>query len=338
MTPRRINVAMMVFSAAVPLSGCGGGGGGSIAATIAQGSAGVVASSATPVAPPAPVCDPAVCGSVGAPAPASFGSNPAAPQLALQGGPTFAGAYSATFPLLFSGFQRTDTGLTAIPPGEGATITVTGSAPSGGQSPVTWEIRVPSANVDDSEWSVVGFYQSFGLGEIIEALSYVAMGNWETSPQWSYIGPSQSIGAFVFGYETPVTSMPASGQAMFTGEANAAVFQPAQIVYVSGRAALSVDFSSGKISGAFTGMAGSSVGYSEPWNDVSISAAIASGTNRFNGVTAVTSSPNGFATLKLSATGSINGAFYGPAAQQLGAIWTVTDGTTSVIGGVIAGH
>ncbi|HEX5279984.1 MAG TPA: transferrin-binding protein-like solute binding protein [Micropepsaceae bacterium] len=319
---------------ALVLAGCGGGGGGNLATSIPEGNAVAATSSVAPVAPPAPVCDPAVCGSVGAPAPASFGSNPAAPQLALPGGPTFAGAYSATFPLLFSGFQRTDTGLTAIPPGEGATITVSGAAPNG--APVQWQISVPSANVNDNGWGVVSLYDDALVGDgPIQALSYVAVGYWKTSPEWSYIGPSQSIGAFVFGYETPVTSMPASGQATFTGYASAGVFQPGQINYADGKAALSVDFSSGKIAGAFTGM---EVSPNVPWNDVSVSASIASGTNRFNGVTAVTSSPNGFASLKPSATGSINGAFYGPAAQQLGAVWTLSDGITSVIGGVTAGH
>jgi len=279
--------------------------------------------------------------SIGAPAPGSFGSNPIPAQLASAAGPSFQGAYSGAFPLLFSGFQATDGGLTAITPGEGATITITGSAPSGGGSPVSWEISIPSANVSDSGWGSVGIYQDLGDGPI-QALSYVAMGYWKSSKYWSFVTPSDSIGVLVFGFETPTASMPASGQAIFTGNADAAVFQAGnfvQVGYVSGNASLSADFASGKISGAFTGMKGYAGAVGNPWNDVSVTGAIAAGTNRFNGVTAVTSVPTGGSGIMgSSATGSINGAFFGPAAQQIGAVWTLTDGNLSAVGGVMAGH
>jgi len=76
----------------------------------------------------------------------------------------------------------------------------------------------------------------------------------------------------------------------------------------------------------------------QPWNDVSVGAAIAAGTNRFGGTTAVTSSPANSFSLKPSAAGSVNGAFFGPAAQQLGAVWTLSDGTISALGSVTAAH
>jgi hypothetical protein len=73
-----------------------------------------------------------------------------------------------------------------------------------------------------------------------------------------------------------------------------------------------------------------------PWNDVSVNASIAAGTNKFSGTTGVTSTPQNTFSLKGSAIGSINGAFYGPAAEELGAIWTLSDGTISAIGGLAA--
>ena len=83
-------------------------------------------------------------------------------------------------------------------------------------------------------------------------------------------------------------------------------------------------------------------GGGSPWNDVSVSASIATGTNKFSGTTSVSSQPasgpSGALLLGNSATGNINGGFYGPAAQNLGAIWSLSDGTTSVIGGVAAGR
>jgi hypothetical protein len=76
-----------------------------------------------------------------------------------------------------------------------------------------------------------------------------------------------------------------------------------------------------------------------PWHDVSVKANIAPETNKFSGTTAVTSqpSPSSF-SLTNSATGHINGAFYGPAAQNLGALWSLSDGTGSALGWVGASH
>src|SRR5689334_5831798 len=111
-------VRLVAYSAAALLSACGGGSGGNMAGTIAQGTS-VNGTNFASVS----VCGPAsTCGSVDSPAAGSFGSNPVPAQLATPGGPTFQGAYSATFPLLFSGYRAAETGLTAIPPGEGATI------------------------------------------------------------------------------------------------------------------------------------------------------------------------------------------------------------------------
>lgn len=73
------------------------------------------------------------------------------------------------------------------------------------------------------------------------------------------------------------------------------------------------------------------------WNDVSLNASIAPGTSRFSGSTAATSAPGTGFSLAGSATGHIDGAFYGPAAQNLGAVWSLSDGTGSAIG-VIAAH
>jgi hypothetical protein len=39
-----------------------------------------------------------------------------------------------------------------------------------------------------------------------------------------------------------------------------------------------------------------------------------------------------------SATGHIDGAFFGPAAQNLGAVWSLNDGSGAALGTVVAGH
>jgi hypothetical protein len=277
---------------------------------------------------------------VAAPAPVSFGSNPVATQLASPGGPTFANSQAATFPLLFAGYQASASGLAPIAPGAGATLTLSLGVPPGdfqGKNAVSWQISVPSVGVTSSGFESAGLYQNFDSP--IQALDYVAFGSW----QWGLSG--QDLGHFIFGYETPPASVPVSGTAAFSGLWEGEVItpksgQPPQAGDVGGNASFSVDFLSGKISGALTSAAsGGSYGIDlQPWNDVSVSAAIAAGSNRFAGTTAVASSPANSAGLKASATGTIAGAFYGPAAQQLGAVWTLSDGTNSAIGTVIAHH
>ena len=321
------------------VAGCAGGGG-NLAASVPigapQNTSGPPNAISTAPTYSAPLCGlicSAMNGTVDVPAPVSFGSDPVAPQLASPAGPTFANPQAAVFPLLFTGYQPSASGLVPIAPGTGATLTLTLGAPPGAyQNPnaVSWQISVPSAGVNSSGFESVGLFGNFDSP--IQALDYVAFGSW----QWGSSEPGY-YGHFVFGYETPPASMPVSGAATFSGAWEGELFtpkagQPVQVGDVGGNASFSVDFLSGKISGALTSATGGgSYGIAlQPWNDVSVSAAIAAGSNRFSGTTAAPSSP--------SASGMIAGAFYGPAAQQLGAVWTLTDGTSSAIGTVVAHH
>ena len=221
------------------------------------------------------------------------------------------------------------------------------------------QLTIPAVNVNATIWEMAGLLSAPDFGDTpVIGLSYVALGEWQQpgnagNPQYSL---------FAFGYETPASAMPTSGTATFSGMAQGSEFAPVgtqgQIVSVGlfGRAALSVDFASGSIAGSFTQMTAApynavgtapAVSYATtppfplpppggPWNDVSVSASIAAGTNKFSGTTAAASNPQSAYSLSGSATGSVAGAFYGPNAQELGAIWTLSDGKASAIGGVAA--
>ncbi len=282
----------------------------------------------------------------------SSGSSPGAagppvPQIATPGGPVFHDTYSqgpnypsegVSFPVLVSVLQQTPNGPSAISGGQNASATLTKSNQwwTLAQIPGTHvELSVPAAGVNvslDTPDLLGGLedYYTFGL-------SYVVLGTWSSS--YSPCAPclNGKAMAFAFGYETPATSMPTTGQASFNGQVRGTVFAPNGDAIpeggLIGDATFSADFASGRVTGAFTNMRSLT-----PWNDVSVNASIASGTNKFSGATAVTSAPQGMFSLKSSATGSINGAFYGPTAQNLGAVWTLSDGTKSALGGVVAGH
>jgi hypothetical protein len=103
---------------------------------------------------------------------------------------------------------------------------------------------------------------------------------------------------------------------------------------LSGDAAFAVDFGTGAITGALTNISASSAAGSAPWNDVSVNASIASGTSSFGGTTSAASATAGTHALKASAKGAIQGAFFGPSANELGAQWSLSngDGSGSALG------
>jgi hypothetical protein len=303
------------------LSACGGGGGGNLGSAIptgvpATGDSGGGAT--TPVAPPA-----------------------VTPAVTAFGGPTFDGSSgSLTTNTSFSGSATTvqfASSSISVSPNQAATVIIFDNS----DSRHSYQIIIPSVNLNVTGFNMgnVGTYFWAFPGDIpLAGLSYVSLGTWRQPD-----GPSAAAGTnttdtfFVFGYDTPAVMMPTTGTAAFSGQTGFNVYQQSggQVVssWGAGKAHFSVDFASGNVTGAFT--EAFSPG---PWNDVSVKASIAAGTSKFSGTTGVTSAPGGPFTLKASATGRIDGGFYGPAAQNIGALWSLTDGTTTAVGGVAAGH
>ena len=312
---------------------CSSGGGGGMSQSVA-------ASGYMVTTPPEPdSSDTGIAGTVAAPAAATFGTAPA--QLATAGGASFdgsSGSYPAnvTFPLIATGLQKTSTGLSPAPGDPAATLKVIGSSSSFSNA----ELVVPSLGLDQSITFGTSLAGGGDSGDAIYGLSYVATGGWWTRPSGTN-NPNAltNTGVYVFGYQTPQAAMPTSGSAVFSGETTAAVYKTVgteiQGGLVAGSASISANFGSGAINGSFTQM---KLTNTENWNDVSVNANIAMGSNTFSGTTAAASAPGQPLSLSGSAVGKINGAFYGPAGQQLGAVWSLSDGTGSALGTVLAGH
>jgi hypothetical protein len=251
-------------------------------------------------------------GSVGAPAPGSFGASPVPAQLAAPDGSSFETANNTLFRVLATSFQATPTGLNAAASNQSATITFT-STGTGSYIDPCWgttetgmgaqiQLSIPSVGVkaDLSTPDIRNVDVSYTTG-----FNYVLLGAWAADS--STPASLQSLTWFVFGYETPPASMPASGQASFAGTAEGSEFTTSagniSTSSLRGSASFSAEFTTGKISGAFTNMQAYATGTSGPpfvgglqwwpWNDVSISATIAGGTTKFSGTTAVTSSAPG---------------------------------------------
>jgi hypothetical protein len=279
-------------------------------------------------------------GPIAAPAPASFGSAPV--QGAMSGGPTFdgsSGSYPAnvTFPMIATSLKSASPGLAAAD-SSGATLTIVG-APG---NTTNFQLVIPSLGVNANFKSIESLVSN--SSGWTEGYSYVAAGLW-AQPSGNP-GPLQSASAYSFGYETPGSAVPTTGTAQFAGTATGYVYKPINgsilDTIVDGKANLSANFSSGQVSGSLTQMQQwDGVPYNGPqgflpWNDVSLNANIAPGTNRFSGSTAATSAPGTAFSLAGSATGHIVGAFYGPTAQNLGAVWSLSDGSGSALGTIVA--
>jgi hypothetical protein len=326
----------VILTGSLALAGCAGGGGGNLAASVPQ------QSSPSPASP--------------SPSPTSFlplpsigyGPTPVPAQLAYPGGASFTGisgfpAANTSFPVLASSLIVTDAAsapqasITAIPMSSALDTAIQISVPS-----LNLSVTVPlNVSAILSTW-----------GSFADPLDYVALAGWQFSnPAGSQ--PSVKInGVGVFGYQTPAAAIPVSGTASFSGPATANFYnvtgEAITNLIAFGNGALSVDFASGKISGQFGLLlsdvrAGGDLNW--PWNTISVSANIAAGTNAFAGTTAVASPPGPCGcsgrspelqtlpvVLDSSATGVIAGAFYGPAAQNLGAVWSIGDSHLTVLG------
>jgi hypothetical protein len=274
-------------------------------------------------------------GPIAAPAPASFGSAPA--QIATTANSAFDqsnGSYPVTFPLIAASLNSASTGMSTSPAPD-AKIIVNSAVPT------SFQLVIPSLNINTTFTSIEGLLNN--SSGWTWGYSYVVAGSWGAGTAQ---GSLQSNPFYIFGYETPGSGMPTTGTAQFAGTASGNVFQTNNGTIlgtaVNGNANLSVNFSSGQVAGSLTHMQqwdgipyNSSPTYL-PWNDVSLNANIAPGTNKFSGTTAATSSPGTSFSLATSATGHVDGAFYGPAAQNVGAVWSLSDGSKSAIGAFAA--
>jgi hypothetical protein len=149
---------------------------------------------------------------------------------------------------------------------------------------------------------------------------------------------------FVTGYETPAADVPTTGTATFNGLAQGTVYVPlvqgsggtlcnCGEAWITGNAGFTADFGARSLTGSLSGMTTPHPwqdGAFIAWNDVGFSSAIIG--NRFSGTTWVLTVPSGYASLANNATGTLEGRFFGPAAREAGAVWTLFDGTNSAIG------
>ena len=314
------------------LTACAGGGGGGGVATLTPASIGAFARA-----------------TAGSPAPLTpaGGFEQAAP-----GGPTFTGvrpANGTVFALTQSVFMvghdasGNPTSVTAdtATMAAGATVTVSDNTAN------NYELKIPNLGVD-AILHLNDFYftkltngeyvdlQSFTYGHGVNLLNYAVLGNWTLLDTTG--NHTLDTGDFIFGYQTPVAGVPASGSATYSGKNNVAgeVASPSNVLGaystgVSGDGSLTANFATGAVTGAFTSMVAQAPGGGTvDWNNISLTGTLSGST--FTGATAATSAPATRNALLASATGTFAGGFYGPVANEVALVWTLSDGAQSVVG------
>ena len=310
LTPRirtRILRLSAVSAAILMLTACGGG----------SGATGFVGS--TPPPPPAPPPPSPASGlTVSAPARATVGAG-LTPVLANSATPNFTTGPAAgtAFPLL-----QTTVVLDPASIAPDAAVNTVGGTVTAREGALT--LSIDGHDVDLA----------------LQALDWTLAGPWSTDiPEgpWDYGGNLSKRGAFVAGYETPASDMPTTGSATYAGFADGRMYVPlsftdalpckCQEVPVQGDALLTANFGARTVTGELTNMV--RVWWDESaWNHVTFTSTIAG--NAFSGTTRVTAGAE--LGMGANATGTIDGKFFGPAAQETGAVWTLFDGTNTAIG------
>ena len=314
----------------VSLSACGGGSSGS-----------GVEFNPPPPAPPPPPPPPAAAGTVSAAAIATSQSGTASP-VAITGGPTIQLHSATTFPLLES--------VVKVQPGSAvadATANTDGgslrSTSTGNIYNDDFRLTVPGAGLDVDMaaggwycYSVCGY-----AGDVYVSLNFPepATSNlsWTTYGTWGTYAPTSRFASYVTGYKTPASAVPISGSATYNGKTQGYIFYPLTgghydtgigISSLYGDASLQANFGTGNITGSLTNMTHDG----GTWNNVALAGSITGGVNAFSGTAAVTSTPGGAGTLNSTGAGNFVGMFFGPGAEELGAVWNLFDGTVTATG------
>ena len=314
---------------ALSLTACGDGGG---PTSLVSAPPPTVAPPAVPPPTPTPK-------QLTAPLPASTPALPAFPQ-AVAGGPTIAAPGSAVLPLLQT-VMKSDSSGTApdlATMNGGATLVLSSDPYKATFNIANSAIGVTNAALTRTSGTV--FVETSGSTVVrlqLAALDWTAYGMWLAYPGGNNPTTAEHAAQFVTGFETPGGAVPTSGSATYSGATFGYVFRDGGLADVlTGTANLQANFSNGTITGTLTDMVLGDPWYAGayPWNSVSLSASFAGGQSRFAGTTAVTSAPGNFGSLKAGATGTIAGSFFGPNAQEVGAVWTLFDGTTAATGSI----
>lgn len=322
---------------AVSLSACGGGGGGS------GGIASIPPPPVTPMPTPTPTPTPGAT-SIGAPARASIGNGGSMPG-AIAGGPDLHAHPITIFPLLQSVVTINSAGLLAdtSTTNAGGTLAFDSAREEVVLNLNNSAVGISHVALPEQDWGPLHYTGTSGSKDITVEMAKPATTNlsWTSYGTWNattLADNSHSEAAFVTGYQTPIGAMPTSGMAGYAGTVSGQLIvtragSPNGVasLALSGDGVIAAHFDSGNVVGSFSNMFVTGDSGRLPWNSVYLSGVI-SGVNMFGGTTFAASAPGNAGSLGASATGSFAGTFFGPHADELGAVWSLSDGSGAAFG------
>jgi hypothetical protein len=175
------------------------------------------------------------------------------------------------------------------------------------------------------------YFATFPNGQrmdvVIDKLSYTAWGWWLVIPS-SVTNPpgpnaTEFYGAWLAGYQTPGGSIPSSGSATYRGNVEGFVGGVADgPQYLTGGITITADFADRSVTGQATGLQIRGDDLPSATNDIAFSATFNPATDLFTGTTSVTSADGLFSG---AASGVVSGRFFGPAANEVGGVFTLSD-------------
>jgi hypothetical protein len=172
-----------------------------------------------------------------------------------------------------------------------------------------WNLGAVVAPLNDLDWTTYGYWNPFPYSAI----------------------PHTSRGAWVAGFQTPFAAIPIAGSGQYSGKVLG--LHGNSSGSISGDVNLQADFSTRTLAGNMTNLVVQAAGIATgAMNDVIFTATVSPGLNQFTGTTHAGAAPASPWALSTGASGDLTGHFFGPAAQEVGAVWTLADGQTRAIG------
>jgi hypothetical protein len=317
-----ISMWALLTTASLALAGCGGGDSTTPVAPTPIFSAGTTSSSAVPLTP--------------------------VPAVQATGGANFSNMTTAT---TFPALSATMTGYTGVNPSmtapsfdlTGASMQITYdpgvsfifSKSSGG---TTYVDTYGSGTFGIDQWHVVKELQVSGLTNAYSAfvyyvpsysseiLDYTQFGFW--SRDTTSEATNSVISSYVAGYVTPTASVPATGSATFVGRTIGAGVRTGYdgTYLIRGAMVANANFAAGTVATSFTDVVGTNSlsGISTIFSNFGGTANIAGGA--FSGPVASTATTGTILGGTGTLSGTLVGQFYGPNAEEIGGIWSLTGG------------
>lgn len=164
-------------------------------------------------------------------------------------------------------------------------------------------------------------------GDPVHNQSYVTLGAWNsTTAAPGFHG--MTYGLSVFGIRTAASAVPTTGSGTYTGLTLGYLDAGNTFYQLTGDVQIDVDFGTSGVTGAFTNLIkeNSVTGGLSAWRDFTATGSITAGTSLFTGTTQ---------TIDTLLSGKVSGGFYGPAAQEIGGIWSLSGAGETAVGSFV---